>query len=162
MSIFKLSKWNHKNVLFWVWLILLSIIFVRSLHVVCEYGSFISIPTAIWYSSSTLFQNIRIVQEIHESQHSNTKYSLFFFSIFRAASVTYGTFQASGRIGATAAGLSYSHSNPDLSCICDLHHSSWQCQILNPPSKARGVKPASSWRFPGLGSNQSYSCRPTP
>ena len=26
---------------------------------------------------------------------------------------------------------------PDLSGICDLHHSSWQCQILNPLSKAR-------------------------
>ena len=25
----------------------------------------------------------------------------------------------------------------DLSCVCDLHHSSWQCQILNPLSKAR-------------------------
>ena len=25
----------------------------------------------------------------------------------------------------------------DLSHICDLHHSSWQCQILNPLSKAR-------------------------
>ena len=26
---------------------------------------------------------------------------------------------------------------PDLSYICDLHHSSWQRQILNPLSKAR-------------------------
>ena len=25
----------------------------------------------------------------------------------------------------------------DLSSVCDLHHSSWQCQILNPLSKAR-------------------------
>ena len=25
----------------------------------------------------------------------------------------------------------------DPSCICDLHPSSWQCQILNPPSEAR-------------------------
>jgi len=25
----------------------------------------------------------------------------------------------------------------DPSCICDLHHSSWQCQILNPLSEAR-------------------------
>ena len=25
----------------------------------------------------------------------------------------------------------------DPSRICDLHHSSWQCQILNPLSKAR-------------------------
>ena len=26
---------------------------------------------------------------------------------------------------------------PDPSCICDLHHSSQQCRILNPPSEAR-------------------------
>ena len=25
----------------------------------------------------------------------------------------------------------------DLSHICDLHHSSWQCQIINPLSEAR-------------------------
>ena len=24
----------------------------------------------------------------------------------------------------------------DLSCVCDLHHSSWQCQILSPLGKA--------------------------
>ena len=27
-------------------------------------------------------------------------------------------------------------ATPDLSCICDLHHSSWQCCFLNPLSKA--------------------------
>ena len=26
---------------------------------------------------------------------------------------------------------------PDLSRICDLHHSSWQCRSLNPLSNAR-------------------------
>ena len=25
----------------------------------------------------------------------------------------------------------------DLSCVCDLHHSSWQCQIFNPLSEVR-------------------------
>ena len=28
-------------------------------------------------------------------------------------------------------------ATPDLSCICDLHHSSWQCWIFNPLSRAR-------------------------
>ena len=28
-------------------------------------------------------------------------------------------------------------ATPDLSCICDLHHSLWQLQILNPVSEAR-------------------------
>ena len=25
----------------------------------------------------------------------------------------------------------------DPSCVCDLYHSSWQCQILNPPNESR-------------------------
>ena len=29
----------------------------------------------------------------------------------------------------------------DLSCICNLHHSSWQCQILNPLNEARDRTP---------------------
>ena len=33
---------------------------------------------------------------------------------------------------------------PDLNCMCDLHHSSWQHQILKPLSKA-GIEPTSSW-----------------
>ena len=48
-------------------------------------------------------------------------YILFFF-FFRAAPTAYGSSQASGRIGATAAGL---------------HHSSRQHQIPNPLSVAR-------------------------
>ena len=41
----------------------------------------------------------------------------FLFLLCRAAPVAYGSSQARGRIGTTAAGL---------------HHSSWQHQILNP------------------------------
>ena len=50
----------------------------------------------------------------------------------------YGGSQASGRIRGAAADLhdSHSHSNSDLSCICDPHHSSQQCQF-NPVSKAK-------------------------
>ena len=36
----------------------------------------------------------------------------------------------------------------DLSCVCDRHHSSQQCQILNPLSKARDptqILMVSSW-----------------
>ena len=29
-------------------------------------------------------------------------------------------------------------ATPDLSCICDLHHSSWQHRILNPLSRGQG------------------------
>ena len=38
---------------------------------------------------------------------------------------------------AIAASLHHNHSSWDLSCACDLHHSLWQHQILNPLSKAK-------------------------
>lgn len=54
--------------------------------------------------------------------------SHFFF--FRAAPSAYGGSQTWGRIGAEAAGLPHSPAPQDLSCICDLHLSLWQCQVL--------------------------------
>ena len=59
----------------------------------------------------------------------------FFFGLFafyRAAPVAYGDSQARDLIGTVAAGLHHSHSN-----VCNLHHSSRQCWILNPLSGAR-------------------------
>ena len=40
-------------------------------------------------------------------------------------------------IRAVAVGYAIATAVPDPSCICNLHHSSWQCQILNPLNKAR-------------------------
>ena len=51
-----------------------------------------------------------------------SSYRFFVFLIFRATLAAYGSFQARGWISATAASL---------------HHSSWQCQILNPLCRAR-------------------------
>ena len=34
--------------------------------------------------------------------------------------------------------LAYATAKPDPSCVCNLHCSLQQCQILNPLSKARG------------------------
>ena len=61
----------------------------------------------------------------------------FFFGLFRAIPTAYGGSQARGQIEAVAAGLRHSHSNVDLSLVCDLRHSSWQLWIFNPLSKAR-------------------------
>ena len=60
----------------------------------------------------------------------------FFFCLFafpRATPMAYGGSQARGLIGTVAAGLCHSCRNGG----CDLHHSSWQRQILNPLSRAR-------------------------
>ena len=50
------------------------------------------------------------------------KYTDLFLYLFRDALTAYGGSQARGEIGAVAAGL---------------HHSSQQCRIVNPLSKAR-------------------------
>ena len=64
---------------------------------------------------------------------------VFFFWHFRAAPVAYGGSQARGPVGPRAAGLHHSHSHirpSDPSHICDIHHSSQKCWILNPLSEA--------------------------
>ena len=57
-----------------------------------------------------------------------------FFCLFRAEPTAYGSSQAKGEIGAPAATAT---ATQDLSRTYDLHHSSWQHWILNPPSGAR-------------------------
>ena len=59
------------------------------------------------------------------------------FYCFRARPSTYGSSQARGQIGATAASLHHGHSNSGSELHLQPHHSSWQSQILNPLSKAR-------------------------
>ena len=60
--------------------------------------------------------------------------------LFRATPVAYGSFQAGGRIGGTAASLCHRHSHAGSKLkayICDLNHSSRPHWTLNPLSKAR-------------------------
>ena len=58
----------------------------------------------------------------------------FIFVFFRVTIVAYGSSQSRGWIGATAL-VYHSNSGPKLSL--HLHHSSQQCQILNPMSESR-------------------------
>ena len=53
----------------------------------------------------------------------------FFFLHFRASPVVYESSHARGPVGAIPACLHHSQSNRDLSCVCDLHHSSQQRRI---------------------------------
>ena len=59
---------------------------------------------------------------------------IFYFLLFRAAPAAYGGSQARAQIGTIAAGLPTVTATPDLSRICNLHHSSRQRQIPNPLS----------------------------
>ena len=40
-------------------------------------------------------------------------------------------------IGAAPAAYTTAAATQDPNCICDLHHGSWQCRILNPLNEAR-------------------------
>ena len=68
----------------------------------------------------------------------------FFFCLFRASPMVYGNSQARGRIRAVAASLpayATATATPDTSWVCELHHSSWQRQTLDPLSEARDPTP---------------------
>ena len=52
--------------------------------------------------------------------------------LFRAEPEGHGGSQARERIRSIADGLCHSHSNIGSEHVCDLHHSSQQCWILNP------------------------------
>ena len=62
---------------------------------------------------------------------------LFIFVFLKAAPVAYGSSLARGLIGAIAAAYTTATTMPDPSRVCDLHHTSRQCWILNPLSEAR-------------------------
>ena len=65
-------------------------------------------------------------------------HNFFFFLVFsRATLAAYGGSQAKGLIGAIAPGLHRATATQDPSHVCNLHHSSRQCQILNSLSEAR-------------------------
>ena len=58
-------------------------------------------------------------------------------TVTRNMFAAYGGSQARGLIGAVAATYSRATATPDPSPVCDLYHSPWQRQILNPLSEAR-------------------------
>ena len=65
----------------------------------------------------------------------------YYFFFFKVAPVACGRSQARGQIGAATAGLRHSHSNMGSSLVCSLHHSLWQCQILNPSEWGHELNP---------------------
>ena len=74
------------------------------------------------------------------SEWMRSGFFFFFFCIFafsRAAPVACGGSQARGQIGAVAPAYARATATRDLSHICNLHHSSQQCWILNPLIEAR-------------------------
>ena len=61
----------------------------------------------------------------------------YYYLLFRASPTAYGGSSARGPKEAQLLAYATAIETLDLSCICDLYHSSWQHRILNPLSKAR-------------------------
>ena len=82
---------------------------------------------------------------LKEASFLSLPFFFFFwtFCLFRAAHTAYGVSQASSRIVAAAASLAIATAMQDLGYVCDLHHRSWQHQILH--WARSGIKHASSW-----------------
>ena len=61
----------------------------------------------------------------------------FFFFLFRGAHEAYGSSRLGVELELQLAAHTTATATLDLSCICDLCHSLWQCRICNPLSEAR-------------------------
>ena len=84
------------------------------------------------------------------SVYAFSPFSFSFSCLFKATPMPYGDSQARGQIGATAVSLLHNATvtaMPDLSLICDLHHSLQQHRILNLLSEARILMDTSQIRF---------------
>ena len=70
--------------------------------------------------------------------HTGTLILFFlFFCLFKIEPTANGGSQAGGWIRSVAVSYAIATATPDLSCVCERHHSSKQCQILNPLSGAK-------------------------
>ena len=146
-----LATWNQNLKSYVLWSFLLCQAFPNS-----QTSPFIKLLLSVLVPSSLPQTYLDPVTSYPDYSHSFLFLFIFFlfvFCPFRAAPMAYGSSQARGWIGAAAASLHHSHSNtrlkprlspatqltapPDLSCICDLHHSSQQHQIFNPQTEAR-------------------------
>ena len=81
---------------------------------------------------------------VHLGPSVSVSFFTFIFCLFRATP----TAQRAPRLGVESElqllAYATATARPDPTHSCDLHHSSRQCQSLNPLSKA-GIEPATSW-----------------
>ena len=98
------------------------------------------LPHYVW-----IFLTVLVVQKdfcqfpVRVVPHVDTPFFFWFVCfvfLFMAAAVVYGSSQARGQIRATDASLDHGHSNVGSNPQGNLHHTSGQCQILNPLREA--------------------------
>ena len=93
----------------------------------------------LWFSTLeiSISENSLNLYDLSSNTNQISTQFFFFFCFFRAVPMAYGGSQARGRI--EAASLHHSAAMRDPSLICNLHHSSWECWIPSPLSKARDL-----------------------
>ena len=96
----------------------------------------------VWCMSSKSFTSIIETFPYKINLHSFFSFSFLFFFLFRTAPAAYGSFQNRGWIRAAVAAYTTNTAIQDPSSICNQHHCSQQCWILNPMSGARDQTPA--------------------
>ena len=64
-------------------------------------------------------------------------FSFFLYFLRGVTPVEYGSSQLGIKLELQLPAYATAAATPDLSRVCDLHCSSWQCQILNPLSEVR-------------------------
>ena len=84
----------------------------------------------LWHRFNPWPRNFHMPQVRHKKRKEDSNYyTLFFF--FRATRAAYVSSQTGGRNWSCSCAYATATATRDPSRICDLHHSSWQCQILN-------------------------------
>ena len=74
---------------------------------------------------------------LHKVQSCFVLFFFFFFVSSRATPAAHGGSEARVQLELELLAYTRATATWNLSRVCDLHHSSWQCQILNPLSLAR-------------------------
>ena len=64
-------------------------------------------------------------------------YLFIYFLLFRAAPMAYGVSRLGVESELQLPAYTTATATPDTSHVCNLHHSSWQHQILNPLTEAK-------------------------
>ena len=128
----------------WIWALFILFLSLKLVWVLYWTGSHRTAWIFLWLPryEVELWVSWAIAKMTEYVKRSFT-YFLFSFT-FIATPVAYGRSQARGWIGAAAEAYAIATATQDLSRIGVLHHSSWQCWVLNPLNKA-GVEHASSW-----------------
>ena len=115
-------------------------------HLTCPIFCLILVSAILFSSQHEDMDFFLVLGNLPQPKHNfiyqlwgNVIYLIIFPYIFlnKTASAIYGSSQAKGWIGAAALAYAKATATPDLSCICGLWCTLWQCCILNPLSKAR-------------------------